>query len=110
MKAATGSDNRPSQIVNQEVDLESGLPRLRQLLTVRETAEYLRCNLDHVYRLLDQGDLTGENHALKVEGETLKGRPRPRYIRIHRQSAIGGASNNEREEAIHNFYQRRRLV
>lgn len=71
-----------------ESDLELGLPRVRKLLTVKETAAYLRCDIDHVYRLLDQGDLTGENHALKTQGLTPKGRTRQRYIRVHRQSAI----------------------
>ena len=68
--------------------LESGLPKIRQLLTPKETAEYLRCDVDHIYRLLDEGELTGENHALRTEGKTQKGLPKQRFIRIHRQSVV----------------------
>lgn len=71
-----------------EIDLEFGLPRIRQLLTIKETADYLRCDTAHVYRLVDEGELTGENLALKTEGQTPKGKARQRYLRIYRESAI----------------------
>lgn len=82
-KASAGT--HPDQM---EIDLELGLPRVRQLLTVKETADYLRVDIDHVYHFVDAGELTGENLALKIEGETPTGRNRQRYLRIHRQSAI----------------------
>lgn len=75
----------PDQI---EIDLEFGLPKIRSTISVKETADYLGCDIAHVYRLVDQGDLTGENIALKTEGLTPKGKARQRYIRIHRDSAI----------------------
>lgn len=67
-----------------EIDLELGLPKVRQLLTPREVAEYMRCDVDHIYHLLDAGELTVENMA----GEIATGRNRPRHIRINRASAI----------------------
>lgn len=82
---ARQAGNDPDQM---EIDLELGLPRVRQLLTVKETADYLRVDIDHVYHFLDDGELTGENLARKTKGETPTGRARQRYIRVHRQSAI----------------------
>jgi excisionase family DNA binding protein len=62
-----------------EPDLEIGLPKLRQLITVNEAAAYLGCKNDHIYRLIDEGELTGENHALSATSKN-------RYLRIHRES------------------------
>lgn len=55
------------------LDLEIGLPKHRQRLTVHEVALYLSCEQDHVYRLI-------------ISGELRKAAENP--IRIDRQSAI----------------------
>ena len=80
-----------------EIDLEFGLPKIRSTISIKETADYLGCEIAHVYRLVDEGELTGENIALKTEGLTPKGHTRQRYIRIHRDSAMA-------------FRQRRRIT
>lgn len=72
----------------QEIDYEFGLPKIRQLLTPREVADYLRVDIDHVYRLVEEGELIAENHALRPKGKTPKGREKQRYLRIIRDSVI----------------------
>jgi hypothetical protein len=71
-----------------EPDLELGLPKIRSLLTPREAADYLRVEIDQIYRWVDLGELTAENMALVSTGKTKKGREKQRYLRIQRQSLI----------------------
>lgn len=88
LKRKAAADRTPPQASfcqhggRTKIDLAAGLPQQRQRLTVKETAEYLCCNEDHVYHLVQSGELTADNRPLNTAGGKWKrGGPPMRILR-----------------------------
>lgn len=54
-------------------DFETGLPQHRQRLLVHEVATYFGCGEDHVYRLVEGGELrrSGEDEPMRVDRQSV---------------------------------------
>lgn len=67
---SSSSRHKPgSDEVQIEIDLELSLPRKRDLLRVDEVMDILRCERDHVYRLIDNGELTALDNKSNPNGK-----------------------------------------